>query len=216
MKSFNEFLKEAAPPGKDAEDWIRANKQKFKDEYGEDWESVLYATAWKLFGEQIEERLWTDMIAGFLSKVTNPSAYKAALKDLKNLISIEKNSGYPVKDISFYAAKIAKRYNSVDARELADLFNKALSESEAPTNTTANVAVPDNKQFTVKRVAGIDCFDVDNDTYNRCKFGKKKYGRWDGYVEDPGLREVIKKHYGKSDKLMITNSLTGASVFLKR
>lgn len=55
MKTFKEFLNEKAPPGKKAEEWIKKNKQKFKDEYGEDWEQVLYATAWKMFGETIEE-----------------------------------------------------------------------------------------------------------------------------------------------------------------
>lgn len=55
MKSFKDFLNENPPPGKKAEEWIKKNKQKFKDEYGEDWESVLSATAWKIYGESIEE-----------------------------------------------------------------------------------------------------------------------------------------------------------------
>ena len=39
-------LDERAPPG--AESWIRANKQRFIDQYGRDkGMSVLYATAWK-------------------------------------------------------------------------------------------------------------------------------------------------------------------------
>lgn len=51
MKSFIQFLQESAPPSKKAEDWVIANKDEFKAKYGDDWESVLYATAWKLFGE---------------------------------------------------------------------------------------------------------------------------------------------------------------------
>ena len=43
-------IAESAPPGKEAEDWIMKNKSRFKDEYGDDWEKVLYATAWKMFG----------------------------------------------------------------------------------------------------------------------------------------------------------------------
>lgn len=31
-----------------AEEWIVANKDHFKDQYGDDWESILYATATKM------------------------------------------------------------------------------------------------------------------------------------------------------------------------
>lgn len=43
-------IAESAPPGKEAEDWIMKNKDHFKTEYGDEWEKVLYATAWKMFG----------------------------------------------------------------------------------------------------------------------------------------------------------------------
>jgi hypothetical protein len=48
----NQFLFESAPPSKEAEDWIKANKQRFKDQYGNEWESILYAKAWSLFGDK--------------------------------------------------------------------------------------------------------------------------------------------------------------------
>lgn len=51
MKQFGEYLMEVSPPSKKAEEWILANKEKFKKEYGKDWPSVLYATAWKLFSK---------------------------------------------------------------------------------------------------------------------------------------------------------------------
>ena len=40
-------IDEVAPPGKDAESWIKKNKKRFKDKYGKEWKNVLYATAWK-------------------------------------------------------------------------------------------------------------------------------------------------------------------------
>lgn len=40
---------ENAAPG--SEDWIKKNKSRFKKEYGEtNYEQILYATSWKLFG----------------------------------------------------------------------------------------------------------------------------------------------------------------------
>lgn len=49
---LNKKIDEVAPRGNKAEKFIKGNKKKFKDRYGDDWESVLYATAWKLFGNK--------------------------------------------------------------------------------------------------------------------------------------------------------------------
>jgi len=48
---------EAAPPGAEAEAFIKDNKSKFKKRYGDKWEQVLYATAWKVYGknESVDE-----------------------------------------------------------------------------------------------------------------------------------------------------------------
>jgi hypothetical protein len=48
---------EAAPPGKKAEEFIKANKEAFNKRYGKKGESVLYATAWKKFGKKTESYL---------------------------------------------------------------------------------------------------------------------------------------------------------------
>lgn len=45
-------IDEVAPDTPEAEDWIKSNKAKFKKKYGDNWEEVLYATAWKLFGDK--------------------------------------------------------------------------------------------------------------------------------------------------------------------
>jgi hypothetical protein len=38
-------VNEVAPPG--MEDWIKDRKAEFKKRYGDKWQQVLYATAWK-------------------------------------------------------------------------------------------------------------------------------------------------------------------------
>lgn len=43
---------ESAPKSKEAEDWILKNKSSFKKRYGDEWEQILYATAWKIFGNK--------------------------------------------------------------------------------------------------------------------------------------------------------------------
>ncbi len=50
--AWNDEIKEVAPPGKDAEEFIKNSKDKFKKRYGDNWEKVLYATAWKVNGNK--------------------------------------------------------------------------------------------------------------------------------------------------------------------
>ncbi|MDX1532656.1 MAG: hypothetical protein R3230_00460 [Nitrosopumilaceae archaeon] len=74
MRPFKQFLiDEKAPPSKAAEDWIMSNKSKFKDQYGDDWEEILFATAWKLFGnkESLDE---SEAPTNVTSGVANPDA----------------------------------------------------------------------------------------------------------------------------------------------
>tara|TARA_R110000868_G_scaffold22642_2_gene92752 strand:- start:6177 stop:9218 length:3042 start_codon:yes stop_codon:yes gene_type:complete len=50
MDKRRQPVKEVAPPGEKAERFIRQNKEKFSQQYGDRAEEVLYATAWKQFG----------------------------------------------------------------------------------------------------------------------------------------------------------------------
>lgn len=62
-------LLEVAPSSPKAEKWIKSVKDNFKKEYGADWEKVLYATAWKRFGEGvITEHTTKDLLIDALSK----------------------------------------------------------------------------------------------------------------------------------------------------
>lgn len=47
-------MQEVAPPGEKAERFIRQNKEKFRKQYGDRAEEVLYSTAWKQFGKKQE------------------------------------------------------------------------------------------------------------------------------------------------------------------
>lgn len=96
------------------------------------------------------------------------------------------------------------------------IARRALQENEAPTNTTGGVANPDKPMFGVRRVAGVDCIVVDSKTYTNCRFGKKKYARWSGIIEDEALRNFVKDKYHKSNRLMIVNQDTGGAVYIKR
>lgn len=76
MLSFNQFFRinEKAPPGKKTEEWIEDNKAEFKERYGDEWEKILYATAWKMFGESIPVVEQSTSASTMTSGVENPDS----------------------------------------------------------------------------------------------------------------------------------------------
>jgi hypothetical protein len=53
---------ESAPPGKKAERFIKKHKKEFKQRYGKRGTEVLYATAWKKFGESMTLHNYLSLI----------------------------------------------------------------------------------------------------------------------------------------------------------
>ena len=55
-----EMISEKAPPDAEIEKWLEKpeTKAEFKDRYGNDWEKVMYATAWKMHKDKTKEEEW--------------------------------------------------------------------------------------------------------------------------------------------------------------
>lgn len=223
LKKFTEFLMEKAPPSKEAEEWIKKNKENFKDQYGDDWEKILYAKAWKMFGEGIDEKVWYDKLVSMAARnVFAKEDYKDALKTLVSVLDRKRKAGNLGHDVVYYATSIAKSYANVDGQELADMykevFSESVDESEAPTNTTSGVDNPDGAPlFKKSKFAGYPCVEVDGSTYVKCSRGKgkKPYARWKQYVDDDELETFVKKNYQKEKRLLMKNRDTGAMTFIK-
>ena len=67
--------------------------------------------------------------------------------------------------------------------------------------------------------AGVDVFNVNDDEYNNCKYGKKKHQRWNNYVDmdsDSGKRiyGYAKKNPKKS--IIVQHDKTGHMIYLKK
>ena len=65
-------IDEVAPPGQEAEKWIKKNKKRFKDKYGKDYEKYLYGKAWnnyngkKKVNESVEyDKKYKEFIPAF-------------------------------------------------------------------------------------------------------------------------------------------------------
>jgi hypothetical protein len=108
--NFEKVLNEVAPPG--MEDWIKKRKPEFKDRYGDRWEEVLYATAWKQHNnESVEEdfqqeetydemvEYWQQSLSSsIVSKGVFTQLYDAAGQDIDVLNSAIKDQAYSIAD----------------------------------------------------------------------------------------------------------------------
>lgn len=165
----------------------------------------------------IAERFWGAELAVKIKKVIGGKPdYQHALTALRQLLDRKNKEGKATHSVVYYAAEIAKSYANVDARELAKMYDSLVTESEAATNTTDGVANTDLPKFKKTRFAGCDCIDVDADTYNRCRFGKKPFSRWTSLIDDEDLRNYVKTHYHRSDKLLVREPASGSMMYIRR
>lgn len=109
-------LNEATPPSDEAEKWIKDNKENFKDQYGDDYKEVLYATAWKMYNK------------GSFSESTEPATTTAGVANVEAPIELkkEKNFGYNciVVDEETYSNLVSKEKNKHWNRYLQDSNNE--------------------------------------------------------------------------------------------
>lgn len=84
-------LDEVAPPDREIESWIKKNKQKFQDRYGDGYEKYLYGKAWNKYNgkkslkesEDREETIDLQMMVG-----------KKCINNKENKVGIIKSIGY--------------------------------------------------------------------------------------------------------------------------
>jgi hypothetical protein len=66
--------------------------------------------------------------------------------------------------------------------------------------------------------AGCRVFEVDADTFTRCRLGKRKYARYEEYVGNGSVGDAIRE-YGRSRHgkkgIILVNSTTGAMLYLR-
>lgn len=67
------------------------------------------------------------------------------------------------------------------------------------------------------KFAGHEVFEVDSDTFHKCRFGKKKYKHWLKYVGEDTLGHTIRDYGRKNPRrpIVIKDSRTGSMMFLR-
>lgn len=109
--------------------------------------------------------------------------------------------------------------------EAADLTEDAGAMGGPGLGPTAGAGYPGNPSpaptpsvATQDTFAGCKVFVVDSDTFRRCRFGKKKYARYEQYVGSGPIGEDIKNYGRKYTKkgIIIMDERSGVMFYLRR
>ena len=177
---------ESAPPG--MEDWIKHRKADFKKRYGDRWQEVLYATAWKRKkNESLEEELVSEKMH---------KDHKKAIKGMHQL------SGDQFYGIYKFGTTVAghdgeKQTGKDTDDEISDKpFAYAYTDAEEKMIKAAD---PDAKQITSNKSEEAD--DVNEAEYqgHQVKLGKPMQGdvkKFKVYVRNPKTGKTVKVNFG--------------------
>ena len=73
------------------------------------------------------------------------------------------------------------------------------------------------KKPVITRFAGNECFEVNPDVFEKSRWGKRKYARYENYVGNDEVGEAIREYGRKfpTRPLILKNNVTGAMLYLK-
>ena len=107
--------------------------------------------------------------------------------------------------------------------EATDLVNEEGEMGGLPTNAAGNaqiagIGIGSHGEPGLETFAGCKVFTVDSSTFQKCRFGKKRYARYESYVGTGPVGEEIRT-YGKTNRkrgIIIKDGVTGSMFYLRR
>ena len=205
---------------------LKKKKKDFKDRYGDDADSVMYATATKMAMKKEEVGVRK---VDFVDGVTDESLWANIHKKRQR---IKQGSGERMRKKGEKGAPTPAQMKRAKGEGV---------EEDAPTTSTAGVSSLDKglshkkikddekkakkarKQMIVgesvkmSRFAGKDVFIVDSDTYQKCRLGKAKYHRYEKYVGTKRVGKAIREYGIKFPKrpIILQNGEGGPMLYLR-
>ena len=205
---------------------LKKKKKDFKDRYGDDADSVMYATATKMAMKKEEVGVRK---VDFVDGETDESLWANIHKKRQR---IKQGSGERMRKKGEKGAPTPAQMKRAKGEGV---------EEDAPTTSTAGVAGRDigltlkkkkddekkakkaRKQMIVgesvkmSRFAGKDVFIVDSDTYHACRLGKAKYHRYEKYVGKKRVGKAIREYGLKFPKrpIILQNGEGGPMLYLR-
>jgi hypothetical protein len=212
---------------------LKENKENLKQEDSQllevallDYINILEEEYHSKEVEPLNEMWYNDVINAVKSKTGKKKVYDHALDTLLKVLQRKKKesgrSGLK-HSINYYSAQIAKTYSGVDGKTLATLMKQTYPEiaEEFVVEDIANVVgdssnvggfIQDPHQF-----AGMKIFKVKPDSFNKFMWGKKKYGRWENFIEKDAAADI--RRYIKSNphkKIVLQDQNHGTMIILHR
>lgn len=93
-----------------------------------------------------------------------------------------------------------------------------LVETPSALLTEHGVGHMDKTDFPVATFAGCRVFEVDSDTFKKCRLGKRRYARYEQYVGNDEIGQAIRE-YGRTRHskkgIILVDNITGAMLYLK-
>lgn len=88
----------------------------------------------------------------------------------------------------------------------------------APTNTMGggSVDVTVKPLIISKRWASAQEFEVPHDAYIKARYGRDLGSKWADFIEDEDLRNAVRNAYHKDGKVILTSSMQGSSVIVRK
>ena len=205
---------------------LKKKKKDFKDRYGDDADSVMYATATKMAMKKEEVGVRK---VDFVDGVTDESLWANIHKKRQR---IKQGSGERMRKKGEKGAPTPAQMKRAKGEGV---------EEDVPTTSTAGVSSLDKglshkkikddekkakkarKQMIVgesvkmSRFAGKDVFIVDSDTYQKCRLGKAKYHRYEKYVGTKRVGKAIREYGLKFPKrpIILQNGEGGPMLYLR-
>jgi hypothetical protein len=105
------------------------------------------------------------------------------------------------------------------AEDIANAAGGALGSNPSTGSIAGYDPMLSKKPLKRSKFAGTECFEVDNDTFQKCHTGHGKYERWDKYLKDDcdtckNIRAYAKRHPQKD--IVIQRASCGTMTYLKR
>ena len=138
--------------------------------------------------------------------------------------SVDKILGYDTKELHYAVQKISEEYD-IESTDVINYIKKFRIVEDVPTTSTAGVAVADKplmnkplkrKEFDEEFSSTDVIFDVDSDMYKKCELGKKKYAKWNKYIDETSELGMGIRHAAKSKNVILRNKDTSAMIHLTK
>jgi len=216
---------------------LKKKKKDFKDRYGDDADSVMYATATKMAMKEDKKWHYYNLDRGvYRLQKDNNGKIIGKMHDRQK----EMRAGFPNADevlstTKQAAAKVAKLNEQVGVRKV-DFVDGVTEDSPPPVNAAPTAPDSGNVQYQepvlgkkkkkkkideakiiTSTFAGKQVFVVDSDMYHQCRLGKQKYHRYEKYVGNKRIGKAIREYGLKHPKrpIILQNGENGPMLYLR-